>query len=89
MLLISDYTLHLIIKSFFRTVMSDTNDVAQAPFSLQMPVRKEGRGKFTQTRHSLPDLFQGLNNPKPTFLHQNTPDLSNTVGGVVLYVNVS
>ena len=60
--------------------MSDHTDVVQAPFSLQMPVRKEGRGKFNQARHSLPDLFQGLNNPKPSFVNQNTPDSSDMVG---------
>ena len=88
---ISAFLLHAymytLCKLLFRTVLSDTNDVVPAPFSLQMPVRKEGRGKFNQARHSLPDLFQGLNNHKPTLLHLNTPDLSNTVGGVILCIN--
>ena len=51
----------LTINVNFRTVLSDN----QAPFSLQMPPRKEGRGKFSSTRHSLPDLFEGLNYPPP------------------------
>ena len=44
------------------------------PFSLQMPVRKEQRGKFNSTRHSLPDLFEGLNQP-PAFLAQHNPHI--------------
>ena len=50
-----------------------------APFSLQMPVRSAGRGpKLPASRHSLPDLFEGLNlgsQKQAAFMAQHTPDL--------------
>lgn len=69
-----------------RTVMNEPQN--PPPFSLQMPVRKEQRGKFNSTRHSLPDLFEGLNQP-PAFLAQHNPHIQQMQSETASHVSAS